>query len=97
MKKLIAVSLLAALSESKQLWTSGNINLPFSSVLTVTVNTNLDYSTTYRAGEGPYYDKDKNGNPIYNALTSNEHYEEYGFEGHLYAYYQFQLTAGTSW
>lgn len=41
--------------------------------------------TTYNAGEGPYYDTDRAGTPIYPALTTEEHYEEYGFEAKLYA------------
>jgi hypothetical protein len=38
----------------------------------------LEYYSFYRAGEGPYYEDDNSGNPIYSTLDSNMHYEEYG-------------------
>ena len=39
----------------------------------------LEYYTTYRAGEGPYYDTDAAGTTLYPDLTTEHHYEEYGF------------------
>lgn len=57
---------------------------------------NFDYFTTYRAGEGPYYDKDASNTPIYPALTAEEHYEEYGFEGQLYADVIFTTGIGST-
>jgi hypothetical protein len=40
----------------------------------------LEYFSTYKAGEGPYYDTDNSGTDLYDGeLTSAHHYEEYGW------------------
>ena len=72
------------------------MNLGSFGEFTVTYGFHFDYFTAYHAGQGPYYDVDNGGTTIYSQLTSADHYEEYGMEGHLHGTLMFSLGTGSN-
>jgi hypothetical protein len=100
MKRLIAASLLATAAVAAEWYeydytveNSGPMDIGGIAFMNVGYDISLEYYTTYKAGEGPYYDLDADGSTIYSDLTDEHHYEEYGFtvDGYANAYFDIGL------
>jgi len=92
MKRILASTLLALTAQAAW-YNQASTNLITSTYFDIDYDYNvaLDYTSTYNAGEGPYYNS-----AIYTALDNTMHYEEYGFDTNLWAEFEIDFIVGNS-